>query len=132
MVISLLLYSSLPVKSQNQFFDGLLNSNWTSSTGLCDSSGVYKKIGLSKCSPVLSGLQPGTIIWQFNTQLTISRCEAGNETKLLATYSYKTDQEKGDLYIYTDSGTIHYRVGFVSTGDFALLIQKKTTIKTQP
>jgi hypothetical protein len=132
-VVISLLCCSLQIKSQTLFFDQLLNSTWTSETQLCDSSGVHKNIGLSKCSSGLTGLKTGTFIWQFNKQLTISSCQAGNEKKLLATYSYKTDREKGNLYIYTNSGTICYKVGIVSTGNYALLSQKKTkNQKTQP
>jgi hypothetical protein len=127
LITFLLLISTIYCSGQSLFFDNLKNSIWTSSEKICFDSEIKsaREISLSKQSdkedPKIS-----KTMWLFGDDLVIrlystrSRCVSD-----ISTHKYIVDKEKGTLkIILTDKITLTYKVGIVSTGNFALLIRQ--------
>jgi hypothetical protein len=73
-------------------------------------------------------LKVNTTVWDFqNRVLTITYYDYQLKTnKLVATYKYETNADKGLLkIIYNDDKTLNYKVGIASTGNYVLLMRVK-------
>lgn len=124
-----LLISTITCFGQTLFFDNLNNSAWTSASNITDSTiRNTKEIPLGKLSFSKDSLKTNVTIWNFKDGLlTIMHYHYQLKAEnIVATYKYETNIEKGILKItLDDKKTLEYKVGIVSTGNFALLMKRK-------
>jgi len=123
-----LLISTMTCFGQTLFFDNLNNSSWTSASNTTNSAiRDSKEIPLVKLNFSKNSLANVTI-WNFKDGLlTIIYYDYQLKTeKIIATYKYEANVDKGILKItLADNKTLEYKVGIVSTGNYALLMKKK-------
>lgn len=128
-----LLISTMTCFGQTLFFDNLNNSYWTSASNITDSTiRDSKEIPLGKLNFSKDSLKANVTIWNFKDGLlTIMYYDYQLKTeKMVATYKYEANLDKGILKItLADNKTLEYKVGIVSTGNYALLMKKKVTNK---
>ena len=127
-VLLMLVIPAATCIGQTLFFENLKNSTWMSGEHLNDSViRQAKDIKLTRVHSAMDSLTVNKTIWTFNDNLTVSYYNvATKKDSLISTYKYAIDKKKGILKIIPDDKVaLAYKVGIVSTGNYALLVRNK-------
>lgn len=123
-----LILSSMTSFGQSLFFDNLNNSTWTSSSAITDSTfKIYEEISLEKRNTSNESTNKDLTIWIFRDSiLTIANYSFQEKTESIASEYKYSILEKRILRITLQDGTmLNYKVGILSTSEFAVLFKKK-------
>ena len=114
--------------SQSLFFDELNPSIWKCTKRINDSTlKIIQEIELSKINQKES-LKQDAMLWSFKSGiLTLSEYDSVLKKEFMVSkYPYTIDFSKGILSILIeDEVRLHYKVGIISTGTFAVLTKLK-------
>jgi len=114
---------------QSLFFTDLNTSTWVSSAGINDLPlKTSEDIPLSKLILSKDSLTKNVSIWTFrDSTLTIQKYHASQKTEtLIGIYKFESFPEKGLLKVTLSNGQpLLYKVGILSSGHYALLINER-------
>ena len=124
-----LLISRITCYGQSLILNDIKNSQWISSSDINDSTiSKFNKIPLSRLRISKDSLKENVIIWRFiDEYLLIEYYNSDFKTdSLIAKYKYYLKENNTLKIKLYDNITLEYNIGMVSTGNFLLLIKKKT------